>query len=292
MLLLVSCKQSDAVRAQNTYSPPSPDAASGSSAATSVMATTTPTTVGTEATTIPPVPTSTPAPTPTSTPTPTPEPVYIEPVFPEPVWYNGYVDPRSVRAEKVTDPGDIGVLINKYYAMPEDYVPELVYAESSNGQQIRPEANEAWDLMRAACMEATGYQLYLVSGYRSYADQTYSFSNAIVRRGIDKVCEKNAYQGRSEHSLGLALDINTADDPEIRDGFAGTSAGKWVVDNGHLYGFIMRYPPEKGSITGYGYEAWHYRYVGVDIATEIHEKGITLEEYYDKPQALTPPSET
>lgn len=288
-LLPASCTQAASFRAQNAYEPPQPTMTAGSSSATEVPTTSAATTESAPVAS----PTSTPTPSPTATPTPspTPEPEYIEPIFSEPVWYDGYVDPRSIRAEIVTDPGEIGVLINKYYAMPEEYVPELVYADSSNGQQLRPEAEEAWDQLREDCLTATGYQLFLVSGYRSYADQTYSFSNAIVRRGIDKVCEKNAFQGRSEHSLGLALDINTADDPEIRDGFADTLAGKWVVENGHLYGFIMRYPPNMGEITGYGYEAWHYRYVGIEIATEVYERGITLEEYYEKPQALTPPGE-
>lgn len=244
----------------------------------------------TAAPTATPVPTAAPTPTPTPTctptPTPTPAPVYIEPLFDSPVWYDGYVDPRSIRAEVVTSPEDLAVLINKYYAMPSDYVPELVMASSSNGQYLRPEANDAWDLMRAACREDCGQVLYLVSGYRSWADQTYSFSNAIVRRGIDKVCEKNAYQGRSEHCLGLALDINIASDPEIRDEFVESTAGQWVKEHGHEYGFILRYPREKGSITGYGYEAWHYRFVGVEVATALHESGQTLEEYYGKAQVM------
>lgn len=235
-----------------------------------------------------PAPTATPTPTPTPIPTPipTPAPEYIEPIIDEPVWYNGYVDPRSIRAEVVANPEDIAVLINKYYAMPSDYVPDLVMASSSAGQYLRPEANDAWDLLRAACREDTGDTLYLISGYRSWADQTYSFSNAIVRRGIDKVCEKNAYQGRSEHCLGLALDINIASDPEIRDEFAESTAGAWVNEHGHEYGFILRYQREKGSITGYGYEAWHYRYVGIEVATALYESGQTLEEYYGKEQVL------
>jgi len=234
------------------------------------------------------VPTSTPVPTavPTPTPTPTPAPEYIEPLIDKPVWYNGYVDPRSIRAEVVTNPEDITVLINKYYSMPSDYVPELVMAGSSAGQYLRTEADDAWDLMRAACQADSGEVLYLVSGYRSWATQTYSFTHAIERRGIDKVCEKNAYQGRSEHCLGLALDINIASDPEIRDEFAESTAGQWVNEHGHEYGFILRYPREKGSITGYGYEAWHYRYVGVELATALFESGQTLEEYYGKVQVL------
>ena len=235
------------------------------------------------------VPTSTPVQTAVPTPIPTPTPAapeYIEPLIDKPVWYNGYVDPRSIRAEVAANPEDITVLINKYYSMPSDYVPDLVMAGSSAGQYLRTEADDAWDLMRAACKADSGEVLYLVSGYRSWATQTYSFTHAIERRGIDKVCEKNAYQGRSEHCLGLALDINIASDPEIRDEFAESTAGQWVNEHGHEYGFILRYPREKGSITGYGYEAWHYRYVGVELATALFESGQTLEEYYGKVQVL------
>ena len=232
------------------------------------------------------VPTVVPTLAPTSTPTPAPVTEYIEPLIDKPAWYNGYVDPRSIRAEVAADPGDIAVLINKYYSMPSDYVPELVMAGSSAGQYLRPEADEAWDLMRAACQSDCGEVLYLVSGYRSWATQTYSFTHAIERRGIDKVCEKNAYQGRSEHCLGLALDMNIASDPEIRDEFAESTAGQWVNEHGHEYGFILRYPREKGSITGYGYEGWHYRYVGIEVATALFESGQTLEEYYGKAQVM------
>jgi D-alanyl-D-alanine carboxypeptidase len=213
-------------------------------------------------------------------------PQYIEPMTEEPVWYNGYVDPRTVRAEVVTNPEDITVLINKYFAMPEDYVPEIVLANNSAGQYINVEAAESWDLMHAACLEECGENLYLISGYRTYAEQTYSFSHAIERRGLTKAVEKNAYQGRSEHPLGLAFDINIASDPEIRDAFAESKAGIWVNEHGHEYGFFLRYPRDKGDITGYGYEAWHYRYVGVDLATILYETGQTLEEYYGKEQIL------
>ena len=274
--------------AETIAAPSLPSAATHNDAAASVETSSVPAATVPTATaaTAPPTPTPLPTPTPTPSPTPTPTPEYIEPIIDEPVWYNGYVDPRSIRAEVVANPEDISVLINKYYAMPSDYVPDLVMAASSAGQYLRPEADDAWDLMRAACQKDAGETLYLVSGYRSWADQTYSFSNAIVRRGIDKVCEKNAYQGRSEHCLGLALDMNIASDPEIRDEFAESTAGAWVNEHGHEYGFILRYQREKGSITGYGYEAWHYRYVGIEVATSLYESGQTLEEYYGKEQVL------
>lgn len=276
LILLCSCAGRPSIETMSA-----PTISTASTQNESVLATTVPSVSGTSSSA-----TSAPLPTPTLTPTPTPAPKYVEPILSHPVWYDGYVDPRSIRAEVVTNPEDIAVLIDKYYSMPSDYVPKLVMAASSAGQYLRPEADTAWDLMRAACQKESGQVLYLVSGYRSWGDQTYSFSNAIVRRGIAKVCEKNAYQGRSEHCLGLALDMNIASDPEIRDEFAESAAGKWVNAHGHEYGFIMRYPREKGSITGYGYEAWHYRYVGVEVATALFASGQTLEEYYGKAQVM------
>lgn len=107
-----------------------------------------------------PTPTPTPTPTPLPTPTPTPVPEYVEPQYDE-VWYNGFVDPRSVRAEIVTDPTDILCLVNKYHALPLDYVPEdLVDAPHSYGQQLREVANDAWCDMYDACLEATGEGLF------------------------------------------------------------------------------------------------------------------------------------
>ncbi len=235
-----------------------------------------------------PAPTSTPTPTPTPSPSPTPVPEYIEPTITGgAVWYSGYVDPRSVRAEIVSNPEDIAVLVNKYYASPETYVPELVLAKYSASQQLRPEAATAWEAMHDACLADIGQDLYLISGYRDWATQTYSFNNAIPRRGLDKAVCKNAYPGRSEHPLGLALDINIKSDPEIRDNFVYTKAGQWVLEHGHEYGFIWRYPADKGHITGYGVEGWHFRFIGVEVATEMYEKNIsTLEEYYGKVQIL------
>ena len=279
-----ACSDSKKIGEAGTSGDPKTTASSSLSQETSGAPTNTPTP------TLSPTPTETPTPSPSPTPTgtPTPVPEYIEPIITGgAVWYNGYVDPRSVRAEVVANPDDVAVLVNKYYAQPKSYVPELVYAKYSAGQQLRPDCAKAWEQMHDACMSEIGQDLYLISGYRDWATQTYSFNNAITRRGLDKACCKNAYPGRSEHPLGLALDMNIRSDPEIRDNFVYTKAGQWVLENGHKYGFIWRYPEGFGHITGYGVEGWHFRYVGVDVATEMHEKGIkTLEEYYGKPQVL------
>ena len=128
----------------------------------------------------------------------------------------------------------------------------------------------------------TWYVLYLCSGYRTLEAQASLFSKSIREKGIAHACSRNALEGRSEHNLGLALDISTTDAGVISSGFAGTAAGTWVGEYCHEYGFILRYPEDKTSITGYVFEPWHYRYVGVDLAGTLYTSGQTLEEYYGK----------
>jgi len=238
------------------------------------------------------IPTPSPSPAPTVTPTPAPAQVQTsaavvitETTASQPeeiVWYDGYADPRTISAEIVTNPEDLTVLVNKYFAIPESYTPDLVLAESSKNQYVKTEANDAWNLMRAACEADTGYVLYLCSGYRTFEAQAALYSKSIADKGIAHACSRNALEGRSEHNLGLALDISTTGAGVISSGFAGTEAGIWVGEHCYEYGFILRYPEEKTSITGYVYEPWHYRYVGVDLAGTLYASGQTLEEYYGK----------
>ena len=84
----------------------------------------------------------------------------------------------------------------------------------------------------------------------------------------------SARPGHSEHQTGLAIDLN-----DVTDNFGNSREGKWVAAHCHEYGFIIRYPKGKQKITGYMYEPWHVRYVGVKLATKIHDSGLTLEEY-------------
>lgn len=228
----------------------------------------------------------------TSTPTPSPKPT-TAPVPTGPVWYDGFVDPRTVEYEIISNPGDITVLINKYYVVSEDYVPELVVAASSDNQKLRPEVSAAWDLMRAACNEDTGTTLFLTAGYSTFPQRLALFEGAIkkVNDGVSgftmkRVVSKYAYPGRSEHNLGLAIDIREKNDSSISSNFLNTVAGAWVAEHAHEYGFILRYPSGKGHITGYDFEAWHFRYVGVDLATTLYGSGQTLEEYYGKEQVM------
>lgn len=233
-----------------------------------------------------PTPSPSPTPSPTPSPSPTPVPTYVEPRFEE-VWYNGFVDPRSVRATIVENPDDITVLVNKYYALELDYVPDdLVLAQHSFNQQVRAEVNDAWNAMYDACLEETGQGLLLVSGYRDANIQQYLFDRSVNLRGLAFACMKNALPGRSEHQTGLAVDLTPAGHDNIMDFFDETTVGRWVCEHGHEYGFIHRYKEEFMYETGYGIEGWHFRYVGPELATYLYENHMSLEAYYGKEQVV------
>lgn len=119
-----------------------------------------------------------------------------------------------------------------------------------------------------------GLNLSLISGFRSYELQNSVYNNYVSWYGQVSADIFSARPGHSEYQTGLAFDIG-----KIEDNFGETASGKWLVENCHLYGFIIRYLKGKQDITGYQYEPWHVRYLGVDIATKVKNSGLTLEEY-------------
>ncbi len=242
-----------------------------------------PTTIATVLQTAAPAPTITPTPTPTPTPSPTPTPAPTPVPTPKPapigiVYYNGFADPRTITPDPVVDPLSLTALVNKYYALSADFVPPLVTADGTS-RQLQPEANAAWIQLRDACLADTGVTLQLMSAYRSYTQQHSSFLSAIDRKGLYWTVPYNALEGRSEHQLGLALDFGDGTTSKVSTSFGTSAAGLWLDQNAAKYGFILRYPEGKESITDYHYEAWHYRYVGVDPATICFDNNWTLEEY-------------
>lgn len=159
-----------------------------------------------------------------------------------------------------------GILIaNKTYSLPSNY-----------GNGLTWETQNAFNKMKADA-SALGLNLWLSSGYRSYYDQKYIYNNYVSRDGQAAADTYSARAGHSEHQTGLAFDLNT-----ISDSFADTAEGKWVAENCHKYGLILRYPKGKDSITGYKYESWHLRYIGGDLPSKLYNNGdwITLEEYF------------
>lgn len=172
------------------------------------------------------------------------------------------------------------ILVNKYYKLPSDYVPEnLVKIEYPYGVSLMLQATvyEQYKLMWEAA-KSQGLSLYIRSPYRSFATQNTLYNNYVARDGKAAADTYSARPGYSEHQTGLAFDVTS---PTTNfDTFEYSKEFEWLQENAYQYGFILRYPKEKEYITGYMYEPWHYRYVGVDVATKIHETGLTYEEYY------------
>ncbi len=154
------------------------------------------------------------------------------------------------------------LIVNKTYALPEDYAPG-----------VDPTAKAAFDEMAADAAEE-GLNLYISSGYRSYEYQAGLYDRYVARDGQEVADTYSARPGHSEHQTGLAFDLNT-----ISMDFAETAEGIWVTEHCHEYGFIIRYPSGKEDVTGYQYEPWHIRYLGVETATAVWESGLCLEEY-------------
>lgn len=179
------------------------------------------------------------------------------------------------------------ILVNPWNSLPEDFEVEIVEA---SGTWLNPVCQEALEQMLADCREA-GFYPQIVSGYRSVADQTANLQNMINSYLDQGYSYGQAYSvstqivavpGTSEHHLGLAFDIVDAGYPKLTHEQAQMPTQQWLMENCWKYGFIMRYPEGSTAITGIIYEPWHYRYVGLELAKEIHELGnITLEEYID-----------
>ena len=154
------------------------------------------------------------------------------------------------------------LVVNKTYALPSTYNP------GANGT-----AMAAFNTMKAAAANE-GLNLFIVSGFRSYSYQAGLYSRYVSKSGQAQADRYSARAGHSEHQTGLAFDLNSAD-----SSFAGTTVAVWLANNSYKYGFVVRYPKGKESITGYMYEPWHMRYLGVDNATQLFNSGLCLEEF-------------
>jgi len=182
--------------------------------------------------------------------------------------------------ENIEKQDEIDVLVNKYNQLSKNYIPkDLVTINKKYGWgQLQKTAKEAFEKMAE---EALKENIKLISGsaYRSYSYQNNLYNNYVKQDGKKEADTYSARPGHSEHQTGLALDLVNNSGAFIED---NGKEFNWLKNNAHKYGFILRYPKEKDFITGYMYEPWHYRYVGIDIATEIHNIGITYDEYVAK----------
>jgi D-alanyl-D-alanine carboxypeptidase len=132
-------------------------------------------------------------------------------------------------------------------------------------------------LGRAA--EASGNPIALAAAYRSFAQQSLLFGRRVAIVGEEEALAKTARPGHSEHQLGVAVDFKTEGDVDVDEAWDRTFAGTWIAQHAWEYGFIQSYPEGAESVTCYSYEPWHYRYVGRELAAEIHLSGMTLREF-------------
>ena len=181
---------------------------------------------------------------------------------------------------KYTNTYNYDFLVNKNFKLDENYIPidlEKISLEySCKDKYLRKLAKEYFEKM-AKQAKLEGFNIIAVSTYRSYEYQKKLYNNYVKDKGFYYADMASARPGHSEHQTGLAVDI--ADLSLDYDNFENTKEFNWIKNNAHKYGFIMRYPKAKFHITGFKYEPWHYRYVGIDIATYIYENNLTLEEY-------------
>lgn len=186
---------------------------------------------------------------------------------------------------------DFLIVANKERNLPEDYEPaDLVtpnvpfpFKEDLPKKKMRKEAALSLEVLFKAA-EDKGLELLAQSGYRSYDTQVSIFAFNAEEKGEEIANKTSSKPGQSEHHTGLSIDVTSSEvNYELTEAFGETKEGKWLAENAHKYGFIIRYLKGKEAITGYNYEPWHLRYVGVEHAKKIHEQGITLEEYLQKP---------
>lgn len=190
--------------------------------------------------------------------------------------------------QAIEEAGEKGLLflVNKQNPVDKDYKPDdlepIKYYASDRSEAcryMRAEAAEQFHKLVEAAKES-GYTLVMTTAYRSYGFQQILWNNYVANEGEEAASRFSAKPGQSEHQTGLAVDVTSPSvDYELSYSFGETAEGSWLADNAHRFGFIIRFPEGKEDITGYLYEPWHIRYVGEAVAGDMHNKGLTLEEY-------------
>ena len=189
---------------------------------------------------------------------------------------------------------DFTILVNKENMLDKDYVPCNLVATDENKNNfhgyLNPNLKPMIDedvfkqfLLMQKDAKKEGFNILIDSGYRSYKYQEDIWNDSVIKIGLEETKRVVAPPGASEHQTGFSFDVGyiingfyTDDINEYQD------ESKWLFNNSYKYGFILRYPKNKENITGYKYEPWHYRFIGIDLAKELYETNITLEEYYLK----------
>lgn len=182
------------------------------------------------------------------------------------------------------------LLMNKYLKLDNDYEPDDLEEISNeyfiNGnsavRNLRKEAKEAFEMLSKASIE-NETPVYGQSAYRPYSMQEKLYNNAVNQSGKKQADSDTARPGHSEHQTGLAIDVSSTKSGNMLS-FDNTNSFTWMQENAYKYGFILRYTKGNENIHGFIYESWHYRYVGIKIATDMHNNypNLTYDEYYYK----------
>jgi D-alanyl-D-alanine carboxypeptidase len=218
----------------------------------------------------PPSATPSPRPTPTSSPTPT-------------------VPGFDKTAQSIDDPASSWVVVNKARPLaPVTFVPpDLVYPDVTyvNRQPMRQQVADALVALFAAGKAEAGLDFSVQSAYRSYDSQVRVYNDDVARNGQAYADTDTARPGHSEHQTGLAVDISAVPARCSLDAcFADTPQGAWLAENAYRFGFLLRYPADKVPVTGFTFEPWHFRFIGVPLAAQLHATGVTtLEDFFGVP---------
>jgi len=194
-------------------------------------------------------------------------------------------------ARSIDDPSSYWVVSDKTRALnPVDWTPPDIVSvpvKAQNPARLRKAAADALVVMFAASAAEGAGQQQVQSAWRAYDVQVRVYNGWVASLGQAQADAQSARPGFSEHQTGLAVDISPVPlSCVLQACFGGTPQGQWLAANSWRFGYVLRYPADKVAVTGFTYEPWHFRYVGVELATEMHNTGVTtLEEFFGLPAA-------
>lgn len=183
--------------------------------------------------------------------------------------------------KEVSDPNDLLVLVNKFNYLPKDYKPsDLVYIDGAyrNKVPIRSILKYDFFALQTAAKNEIGVKIMPTTAFRDQNFQKTLYDKYVKKDGVKAADTYSARPGYSEHQTGLAIDLKNM---ALKNARLSDENYKWLEENAHKYGFIVRFPKGKEQITGYKFENWHIRYVGKEVAKYIMTNKLTLEEYID-----------
>ncbi|MBC7746409.1 M15 family metallopeptidase [Pedobacter sp.] len=200
--------------------------------------------------------------------------------------FPGTTGSLNIPSWEVFRSGQIWSLVSSDTPLPSSFIPDNLvdvappHGDNALPMKIQSTINTPLTALLSSA-EAAGYPLMLSSAYRSIADQQSLYTAFVETKGQAAADRYVANPGQSEHHTGLAVDLSDISDSCSLNSdrcSLGNDSSAWLATYAHLYGFTIRYPEGKQPITGISYEPWHYRYVGIPLATKLYESELTLDE--------------